>query len=132
MGTNESKMAVASTPKPDPIQRPKPHRLAQLADPRSPTCGIDRTPIQVTASQFISKKNIPGTQCSPELRSSGFCFPLLLYECFCAVVLQMSGAASAGQDVQASVGPVYADPRSPSVGIVRTPLKDSMKGKLTW
>ncbi|XP_017325652.1 cell division cycle-associated protein 3 isoform X2 [Ictalurus punctatus] len=50
MGTSESKMAVASTPKPDPIQQLKTRRLAQLADPRSPSCGIDRTPIQVNGA----------------------------------------------------------------------------------
>ncbi|TSR75258.1 Cell division cycle-associated protein 3 [Bagarius yarrelli] len=47
MGTSESKMTVASTPKPDPIQRLKNQRLAHIADPRSPSCGINRTPIQV-------------------------------------------------------------------------------------
>lgn len=47
MGTSESKMTVASTPKPDPIQRLKNQRLAHLADPRSPSCEINRTPIQV-------------------------------------------------------------------------------------
>ncbi|XP_034170646.2 cell division cycle-associated protein 3 [Pangasianodon hypophthalmus] len=50
MGTSESKMAVASTPKPDPIHRLKTQRLAQLADPRSPSCGINRTPIQVSGA----------------------------------------------------------------------------------
>ncbi|XP_058256012.1 cell division cycle-associated protein 3 [Hemibagrus wyckioides] len=50
MGTSESKMAVASTPKPDPIQRLRNQCLAQLADPRSPSCGISRTPIQVSGA----------------------------------------------------------------------------------
>ncbi|XP_076827363.1 cell division cycle-associated protein 3 [Brachyhypopomus gauderio] len=45
MGTSESKMAVASTPK--PIHRLPNQRIAELSDPRSPSCGIDRTPIQV-------------------------------------------------------------------------------------
>ncbi|XP_056331709.1 cell division cycle-associated protein 3 [Danio aesculapii] len=47
MGASESKMTVASTPKVDPNQRPKAARVAKLADPRSPSCAIDRTPIQV-------------------------------------------------------------------------------------
>lgn len=47
MGTSESKMTVASTPKVDPSQRPKAARVAKLADPRSPSCAINRTPIQV-------------------------------------------------------------------------------------
>lgn len=47
MGASESKMSMASTPKPDPIQRLKAPRVASLADPRSPSCGVDRTPIQV-------------------------------------------------------------------------------------
>lgn len=38
-----------STPKPDPQLRIKNQRLAELADPRSPTTGIDRTPIQTGA-----------------------------------------------------------------------------------
>ncbi|KAA0703145.1 hypothetical protein E1301_Tti010747 [Triplophysa tibetana] len=47
MGSSESKMSVASTPKPDPIQRLKAAHVARLGDPRSPSCDIDRTPIQV-------------------------------------------------------------------------------------
>ncbi|ROI36429.1 Cell division cycle-associated protein 3 [Anabarilius grahami] len=47
MGASESKLSVASTPKVDPSQRPKAARVASLADPRSPSCAIDRTPIQV-------------------------------------------------------------------------------------
>lgn len=43
-------------------------------------------------------------------------------------MLQVNGVASTIQEVQESVGPVFVDPRSPTVGIVRTPLKDSMKG----
>ncbi|XP_056125942.1 cell division cycle-associated protein 3 [Rhinichthys klamathensis goyatoka] len=47
MGSSESKMSVASTPRVDPSQRPKAARVARLADPRSPSCAIDRTPVQV-------------------------------------------------------------------------------------
>ncbi|XP_051575655.1 cell division cycle-associated protein 3-like isoform X2 [Myxocyprinus asiaticus] len=47
MGASESKMTMASTPKPDPSQRLKALRVSMLADPRSPSCGVDRTPIQV-------------------------------------------------------------------------------------
>ncbi|KAK7157539.1 hypothetical protein R3I93_008894 [Phoxinus phoxinus] len=47
MGSSESKMSVASTPRVDPSQRPKAARVARLADPRSPSCAIDRTPLQV-------------------------------------------------------------------------------------
>lgn len=57
MGASESKLSVASTPKVDPSQRPKAARVASLADPRSPSCAIDRTPIQVhslTTLTFIT------------------------------------------------------------------------------
>ncbi|XP_051576776.1 uncharacterized protein LOC127453960 [Myxocyprinus asiaticus] len=47
MGASESKMTVASTPKPDLSQRLKALRVSELVDPRSPSCGVDRTPIQV-------------------------------------------------------------------------------------
>ncbi|XP_059363627.1 uncharacterized protein LOC132102919 [Carassius carassius] len=47
MGASESKVSVASTPKVEPSQRPRAARVASLADPRSPSCAIDRTPIQV-------------------------------------------------------------------------------------
>ncbi|KTG36064.1 hypothetical protein cypCar_00023158 [Cyprinus carpio] len=47
MGSSESKISVASTPKVDPSQRPRAARVARLADPRSPSCAIDRTPIQM-------------------------------------------------------------------------------------
>ncbi|XP_026084476.1 cell division cycle-associated protein 3-like [Carassius auratus] len=47
MGASESKVSVASTPKVEPSQRPRARRVASLADPRSPSCAIDRTPIQV-------------------------------------------------------------------------------------
>lgn len=55
MGTSESKMTVVSTPKPDPIHQLKTRRLAQLADPRSPSCEINRTPIQVTPNHLVTK-----------------------------------------------------------------------------
>ncbi|XP_016085998.1 cell division cycle-associated protein 3 [Sinocyclocheilus grahami] len=47
MGAGESKLSVASTPKLEPSQRPRAARVARLSDPRSPSCAIDRTPIQV-------------------------------------------------------------------------------------
>ncbi|XP_007250948.3 cell division cycle-associated protein 3 [Astyanax mexicanus] len=47
MGSSESKMTVASTPKLEPGKAVHHRRLAELADPRSPSCGISRTPIQV-------------------------------------------------------------------------------------
>ncbi|KAF4103347.1 cell division cycle-associated protein 3 [Onychostoma macrolepis] len=47
MGASESKLSVASTPKLEPSQRPRAARVARLSDPRSPSCAIDRTPIQV-------------------------------------------------------------------------------------
>ncbi|KAI4883705.1 hypothetical protein NFI96_031578, partial [Prochilodus magdalenae] len=50
MGTSESKMAVVSTPKPKPGHAVQNRLLAQLVDPRSPSCGIDRTPIQVAGA----------------------------------------------------------------------------------
>lgn len=51
MGSSESKVAVASTPKHDPSHRIKHDRLSQLVDPRSPSVAIDRTPIQVTLTE---------------------------------------------------------------------------------
>ncbi|KAL0984718.1 hypothetical protein UPYG_G00145820 [Umbra pygmaea] len=47
MGSSESKVAVSSTPKPDPSQRIRHDRVSQLVDPRSPSVEINRTPIQV-------------------------------------------------------------------------------------
>ncbi|XP_052434544.1 cell division cycle-associated protein 3 [Carassius gibelio] len=47
MGASESKLSVASTPKLEPSQRPRAARVARLSDPRSPSCAVDRTPIQV-------------------------------------------------------------------------------------
>lgn len=58
--------------------------------------------------------------------------PVIVLTFLCPFVLKVNGAASTVQQVPESVGPVYVDPRSPTVGIVRTPLKDSMKSKLTW
>ncbi|KAL2084010.1 hypothetical protein ACEWY4_019528 [Coilia grayii] len=50
MGSSESKLATVSTPKPEPQLRIKNQRVAELADPRSPTTGIDRTPIQLAGA----------------------------------------------------------------------------------
>lgn len=44
-------------------------------------------------------------------------------------MLQVSGTVSTLQEGPKTVGPVFVDPRSPTVGIVRTPLKDNMKSK---
>ncbi|XP_062395452.1 cell division cycle-associated protein 3 [Sardina pilchardus] len=57
MGSSESKVATTvSTPKPDPIQRIKNQRVAELVDPRSPSGGIDRTPIQMASA--VSKTGL--------------------------------------------------------------------------
>ncbi|KAK1795345.1 hypothetical protein P4O66_010521, partial [Electrophorus voltai] len=63
MGTNESKIAVASTPK--PIHRLTNQRVAQLSDPRSPSCDFSRTPIQVggTASCVQDVQETVGPVC---------------------------------------------------------------------
>ncbi|XP_060936725.1 cell division cycle-associated protein 3 [Limanda limanda] len=52
MGSSESKMPVSAPVKPEPAPvKPEPaiknHHLGDLADPRSPSVGVDRTPIQV-------------------------------------------------------------------------------------
>lgn len=55
MGTSESKMTGLSTPKPDPVHQLMARRLAQLRDPRSPSCEINRTPIQVMPNHWVAK-----------------------------------------------------------------------------
>ena len=45
MGTSESKMAASAVMKPEPAFK-KTH-MSHLIDPRSPSAGVDRTPIQV-------------------------------------------------------------------------------------
>lgn len=45
MGSSESKMAACAQVKPEPAI--KNNRVNALVDPRSPSTGIDRTPIQV-------------------------------------------------------------------------------------
>ncbi|KAM8734210.1 cell division cycle-associated protein 3 isoform 2-T3 [Acanthopagrus schlegelii] len=45
MGSSESKMAACAQVKPEPAI--KNNRVSELVDPRSPSTGIDRTPIQV-------------------------------------------------------------------------------------
>ncbi|KAG7277903.1 hypothetical protein CRUP_004682 [Coryphaenoides rupestris] len=47
MGTMESKLSVASTPKAEPHRRIKTLKDGHLIDPRSPSTRINRTPIQV-------------------------------------------------------------------------------------
>ncbi|KAM4735469.1 cell division cycle-associated protein 3 isoform 1-T3 [Anableps anableps] len=49
MGTSESKMAVSADTKPEPAIK-KMH-VSHLIDPRSPSTGIDRTPIQVCGKE---------------------------------------------------------------------------------
>ncbi|KAG7469354.1 hypothetical protein MATL_G00128150 [Megalops atlanticus] len=46
MGSSESKIAVA-TPRPERSGQIRNERICRLVDPRSPSAGIDRTPIQV-------------------------------------------------------------------------------------
>ncbi|XP_071254017.1 cell division cycle-associated protein 3-like [Salvelinus alpinus] len=62
MGSSESKVAVASTPKHDPRHRIKHDRLSQLVDPRSPSVAIDRTPIQVGGT--VSCVPVVESECS--------------------------------------------------------------------
>ncbi|XP_070960601.1 cell division cycle-associated protein 3-like [Oncorhynchus clarkii lewisi] len=62
MGSSESKVAVASTPKHDPSHRIKHDRLSQLVDPRSPSVAIDRTPIQVGGT--VSCVPVVESECS--------------------------------------------------------------------
>lgn len=45
MGSTESKMAVSAPIKQEPAMKNR--RVSELIDPRSPSTGIDRTPIQV-------------------------------------------------------------------------------------
>lgn len=44
MGSSESKLAACAPIKPEPVLKT---RVNHLIDPRSPSTGIDRTPIQV-------------------------------------------------------------------------------------
>lgn len=46
MGASESKIAV-ETPKPDRTRQIRNEHISRIVDPRSPSTGIDRTPIQV-------------------------------------------------------------------------------------
>ncbi|XP_020353905.1 cell division cycle-associated protein 3 [Oncorhynchus kisutch] len=62
MGSSESKVVVASTPKHDPSLRIKHDRLSQLVDPRSPSVAIDRTPIQVGGT--VSCVPVVESECS--------------------------------------------------------------------
>uniref|UniRef100_A0A4W5LDM0 Cell division cycle associated 3 n=1 Tax=Hucho hucho TaxID=62062 RepID=A0A4W5LDM0_9TELE len=62
MGSSESKVAVASTPKHDSSHRIKHDRLSQLVDPRSPSVAIDRTPIQVGGT--VSCVPVVESECS--------------------------------------------------------------------
>uniref|UniRef100_A0A3B5QML7 Cell division cycle associated 3 n=1 Tax=Xiphophorus maculatus TaxID=8083 RepID=A0A3B5QML7_XIPMA len=52
MGTSESKMAVPADAKPQPVIK-KTH-VSHLIDPRSPSVGIDRSPIQVCGKESSS------------------------------------------------------------------------------
>ncbi|XP_054903417.1 cell division cycle-associated protein 3 [Poeciliopsis prolifica] len=52
MGTSESKMAASADAKPQPAFK-KTH-VSHLIDPRSPSAGIDRTPIQVCGKESTS------------------------------------------------------------------------------
>ncbi|XP_032415513.1 cell division cycle-associated protein 3 [Xiphophorus hellerii] len=52
MGTSESKMAVPADAKPQPVIK-KTH-VSHLIDPRSPSAGIDRSPIQVCGKESSS------------------------------------------------------------------------------
>ncbi|XP_070767540.1 cell division cycle-associated protein 3 [Enoplosus armatus] len=55
MGSSESKMGVSAPIKPEPAI--KNSRVSHLIDPRSPSTGIDRTPIQVggLVSKFVAE-----------------------------------------------------------------------------
>lgn len=46
MGSSESKMTASTALKPEPVI--KKTQVSHLIDPRSPSAGIDRTPIQVS------------------------------------------------------------------------------------
>lgn len=52
MGSSESKMSACAPIKPEPTIR----NISHLVDPRSPSVGIDRTPIQVgSLAQSLSE-----------------------------------------------------------------------------
>uniref|UniRef100_A0A3B3TP19 Cell division cycle associated 3 n=1 Tax=Poecilia latipinna TaxID=48699 RepID=A0A3B3TP19_9TELE len=54
MGTSESKMAASADAKPQPAIK-KTH-MSHLIDPRSPSAGIDRTPIQSTSAAAVKSE----------------------------------------------------------------------------
>uniref|UniRef100_A0A096LR87 Cell division cycle associated 3 n=1 Tax=Poecilia formosa TaxID=48698 RepID=A0A096LR87_POEFO len=55
MGTSESKMAASADAKPQPAIK-KTH-VSHLIDPRSPSAGIDRTPIQLSLLHLLAVKS---------------------------------------------------------------------------
>uniref|UniRef100_A0A3B5MZ21 Uncharacterized protein n=1 Tax=Xiphophorus couchianus TaxID=32473 RepID=A0A3B5MZ21_9TELE len=57
MGASESKMAVPADAKPQPVIK-KTH-VSHLIDPRSPSAGIDRSPIQESSSAAAVKSECP-------------------------------------------------------------------------
>lgn len=163
MGSSESKVATVSTPKPDPQLRIKNQRLAELADPRSPTTGIDRTPIQVSCmysvlTQFTffqigsdgihslygwvedvseptgwhGKHMHRSRSLTPPVKQGTCCICCEMFHWGVTVTvihlfLQTGAVSKAPAEPTASA--VSTDPRSPTHGISRTPLKDSMSGK---
>lgn len=113
MGSTESKLAASASIKPKPAV--KNSRVSHLIDPRSPSTGIDRTPIQVgylttTTPVWGREKNIlTSNPFHSNFQVNGFVLksvPEEKRECSLA----------------------FPDPRSPTVGITRTPVREIMSG----
>lgn len=101
--------SAPTTPVPGPLRN---RHLAHVSDPRSPSAGILRTPIEV--------QRFPLSSLLTALR--GPSAPAVLPQV-------VSSPAGSPQPGPAQAGAQDADPRSPTPGISRTPMKDTQSGE---
>lgn len=101
--------SAPATPVPGSLRN---RHLAHVSDPRSPSAGILRTPIEVRLfplSSLLSALRGPSAPAVPP-----------------QVVSSPAGSPQPGP---AQAGAQDADPRSPTPGIYRTPMKDTPSGE---